>query len=65
MATGYASRLKKGVDYGTCGLPESFDSPRVYQVKITKLIQAIKESKYLCVHTGAGTSSKSILFHVR
>jgi hypothetical protein len=43
------------VDYGTCGLAEIFDSDRVYQNKVKKLVELLKKSKYLCIHTGAGT----------
>jgi hypothetical protein len=56
MAVSYAARLKKGVDYGVCGLPESLDSERVYENKLKQLIQIVKDAKYLVIHTGAGFS---------
>jgi ABC-type oligopeptide transport system substrate-binding subunit len=54
MAVSYAARLKKGVDYGVCGLPETFDSDRVYENKLKQLINIVKDSEYLVIHTGAG-----------
>ncbi len=59
MAASYASRLKKGVDYGVCGLPEVFDSSRVFENKMNKLIDLIKNSEYFVVNTGAGTFSST------
>lgn len=57
MSGGYAARLKKGVDYGTCGLPEIFDSPRILTYKINRLVSLIRTSKYIVVFTGAGIST--------
>jgi hypothetical protein len=42
MASTYAGRLKKGVHYGTCGLPEVFDSPREMHQKATALVRRLR-----------------------
>ena len=55
MALTYAARLKKGVDYGVCGLPETIDSTRIYEKKLKELVQTVKNAKHLVVYTGAGT----------
>lgn len=39
MASTYAGRLKKGVHYGTCGLPEVFDSTREVLTKAAALVR--------------------------
>lgn len=57
MAESYAARLKKGVSYGACGLPETFDTSRVFQEKAAKLVEFIRNSKQFVVHTGAGNLS--------
>jgi NAD-dependent SIR2 family protein deacetylase len=59
MAKSYASRLKKGIDYGECGLPEMFDSERVLEDKVRKLAHIIKESEYMVAFTGAGISTST------
>jgi hypothetical protein len=56
MAQSYASRLKKGIDYGTCGLPELYETARVLEDKVKRLAQLIKNAKYVVAFTGAGTS---------
>jgi hypothetical protein len=57
MSVGYASRLRPGVNYGPCGLPELSSSSRELQWKTKALIQIILESKHLVVFTGAGIST--------
>jgi mono-ADP-ribosyltransferase sirtuin 6 len=57
MSAGYADRLTKGVDYGTCGLPERIDNKRVLTNKITRAVELFKKSKYIVAHTGAGIST--------
>ncbi len=54
MAQSYAARLKKGVDYGVCGTPEFFDSPSQFFEKIDDLVELVKNTKHMVVHTGAG-----------
>ena len=66
MASTYAGRLKKGVHYGTCGLPEIFDSSREMLKKASSLVligcvpihltnqvkaQLLKNSKHAVIFT--------------
>eukprot|EP01117_Protostelium_nocturnum_P017410 TRINITY_DN7088_c0_g1_i1.p1 TRINITY_DN7088_c0_g1~~TRINITY_DN7088_c0_g1_i1.p1 ORF type:complete len:401 (-),score=142.92 TRINITY_DN7088_c0_g1_i1:2835-4037(-) len=58
MASGYASKLKKGIRYGLCGSPEYFDSDRQLETKIDSLVKLINESNdKIVIFTGAGIST--------
>jgi len=59
MSLSYAARLKKGVDYGVCGLPELTETPRSFHEKAAKLVDMVKSSKYIVVMTGAGISTST------
>lgn len=41
MASGYAARLTKGVDYGVCGLPEEYDEINSLMTKIETLVRPV------------------------
>ena len=51
------TRLKKGIDYGKCGLKEMSETERTLDDKISSLVQFITKAKYIVVHTGAGKYS--------
>eukprot|EP01119_Soliformovum_irregulare_P024351 TRINITY_DN8709_c0_g1_i2.p1 TRINITY_DN8709_c0_g1~~TRINITY_DN8709_c0_g1_i2.p1 ORF type:complete len:433 (-),score=88.16 TRINITY_DN8709_c0_g1_i2:20-1318(-) len=57
MAHTYAARLKKGINYGKCGLPENYDTDRMLLDKTKRLNKLIKECKYMVAFTGAGIST--------
>lgn len=57
MSDGYAARLKHYPHKGVCGLPESIDSPRVYQMKLKQLKELLSSSRNIVVFTGAGIST--------
>ncbi|KAK2822275.1 hypothetical protein Q5P01_022340 [Channa striata] len=59
MSVNYAAGLSPYEDKGVCGLPEEFDSPDDLKAKVETLVQLIKESKYLVVHSGAGISTSA------
>eukprot|EP00884_Botryococcus_braunii_P020970 jgi/Botrbrau1/7557/Bobra.0159s0007.1 len=60
MSLGYAQRLKKQEDYGgTLGDKEIFDSTDILKTKKQKLVDMVKESKYIVAMTGAGISTAS------
>jgi NAD+-dependent protein deacetylase sirtuin 6 len=44
MSDGYAARLKHYPNKGVCGLPESIDSPRVFQMKLKRLKELLSSS---------------------
>jgi hypothetical protein len=54
MSDNYANRLSKGVDYGVCGLPEEYDDDEDLGIKLQRLVDLVRASKYTVVHTGAG-----------
>jgi NAD+-dependent protein deacetylase sirtuin 6 len=61
MSTGYASRLKDYPNKGTCGLKESFDTPRSLSVKVQRLVDMMRQARArggrVVVCTGAGIST--------
>lgn len=58
MASGYASKLKKGIRYGLCGSPEYFDSDQQLETKIDSLVKLINEANdNIVIFTGAGIST--------
>jgi len=57
MSLSYAARLTQNVDYGECGAPELHDTQRVFERQVEKLVDLIKHSNYLVIHTGAGIST--------
>ena len=59
MSVNYASGLSRYDNKGKCGLPEQFDTPEQFTSKVNQLIDWIKESKYVVVHTGAGISTSA------
>lgn len=59
MSAGYAERLSEYPNKGVCGLPESYDSQRAFNVKLDRLAQLIQQSKYTVVLTGAGISTSA------
>jgi mono-ADP-ribosyltransferase sirtuin 6 len=54
MSDSYANRLSKGVDYGVCGLPELYDTDEDLEIKLQRLVDLVRASKFTVVHTGAG-----------
>jgi len=56
---GYANRLSKYPNKGTCGLPELFDSKRALDGKIRKLVKMMKNANRIVVITGAGISTSA------
>ena len=59
MSVNYASGLSPYDHKGKCGLPEKFDSHDELSSKIEQLIELVKKSKYVVVHTGAGISTSA------
>ncbi|XP_005094298.1 NAD-dependent protein deacetylase sirtuin-6 [Aplysia californica] len=59
MSVNYASGLSPYDHKGKCGLPEKFDAPELLSSKIDQLIELVKKSKYIVVHTGAGISTSA------
>jgi hypothetical protein len=57
MASTYADSLKKGMDPGPCGQPEIHETERAVRAKVATLARWIESSRYIVVHTGAGTNS--------
>jgi hypothetical protein len=53
MAT-YADRLTGGVDYGSCGDAEVFDTPRQFTQRLARLVELWRNADRVVVHTGAG-----------
>jgi hypothetical protein len=48
----YAQRLKKGAWRGDCGVDETQDSWSELSAKIDELVELIRESDHVVVHTG-------------
>ncbi|CAL1544478.1 unnamed protein product [Lymnaea stagnalis] len=59
MSVNYASGLSPYEHKGKCGQPEKIDSPEEVAVKMNKLIELVKSSKKIVVHTGAGISTSA------
>lgn len=59
MSEGYASRLSEYPNKGVVGLLESYDSRRTLSIKLKRLAEEFKESKYTVILTGAGISTAS------
>ena len=59
MSEGYASRLSEYPNKGVVGLPESYDSRRTLSIKLKRLAEELKASKYTVILTGAGISTAS------
>ncbi|KAL3807291.1 hypothetical protein ACHAXA_004865 [Cyclostephanos tholiformis] len=59
MSAGYAQRLSEYPNKGICGLPETYDSQRVFAYKVDKLFRLIQQSQYTVVLTGAGISTSA------
>jgi len=56
---GYANRLSDYPNKGKCGLPETIESKRIFNLKLQKLIKMMKESNYIVILTGAGISTSA------
>lgn len=56
---GYAGRLSEYSNKGVCGLPETTDSQRLFQSKVSKLAKMMQEAKHIVVLTGAGISTSA------
>jgi NAD+-dependent protein deacetylase sirtuin 6 len=70
MSDGYAARLSHYPNKGVCGLPESTDSSRVFQMKLRQLKELLSSSsssehqdrpqkKRIVLFTGAGISTSA------
>jgi len=59
MSVNYASGLSAYDNKGKCGLPETFDPEDVLASKLERLVELVRQSKYLVVHTGAGISTSA------
>jgi mono-ADP-ribosyltransferase sirtuin 6 len=59
MSAGYAARLKDYRNKGVCGLPEVFDTPRLYASNLQKLASLVRISARVVVLTGAGISTSA------
>lgn len=59
MSAGYASRLKDYPNKGVCGLPETTETARAYQMKVEQLAGFMRQSKHTVVLTGAGISTSA------
>lgn len=59
MSAAYAARLKDYRNKGVCGLPEVFDTPRVYASNMQKLASLVRISPRVVVLTGAGISTSA------
>lgn len=57
MSGGYANRLKEYPHKGVCGLPENFDTTRVFRRKMDEFVKLWKASSRIIVLTGAGLST--------
>ncbi|XP_013780307.1 NAD-dependent protein deacetylase Sirt6-like isoform X1 [Limulus polyphemus] len=57
MSCSYADGLSKYENKGICGLPEVHDQEDDLTIKVIQLVQWIRESKHVVVHTGAGIST--------
>jgi hypothetical protein len=57
---GYAARLRQDVDYGVCGLKETYESGKAVARKVARLAQLLRQHKgavWCC--TGAGISTSA------
>jgi mono-ADP-ribosyltransferase sirtuin 6 len=57
MSGDYASRLKEYHHKGVCGLPETCDSKRTLQTKVSLLADMLQKAQTVVVLTGAGIST--------
>lgn len=59
MSVNYAAGLSNfpHIHKGKCGLPEIYDSPDNLKRGVDQLVELIKNSKHMVVHTGAGIST--------
>ncbi|KAH9518346.1 NAD-dependent protein deacetylase sirtuin-6 [Bulinus truncatus] len=59
MSVNYASGLSPYEHKGKCGLPEKFEDPEELTKKVKQLIDIVKKSKQIVIHTGAGISTSA------
>ncbi|VDO75614.1 unnamed protein product [Schistosoma mattheei] len=57
MSVDYASKLSYYPNKGVCGLPEVLDDDSQLNFKLTELVNLVRRSTYIVVHTGAGIST--------
>ncbi|XP_078696572.1 NAD-dependent protein deacylase sirtuin-6-like [Branchiostoma floridae x Branchiostoma belcheri] len=59
MSVNYAAGLSDYDHKGKCGLPEKYDPPDVLAEKVSQLVDIVRQSEHLVVHTGAGISTSA------
>ncbi|KAH8402539.1 hypothetical protein KR222_008596, partial [Zaprionus bogoriensis] len=59
MSCNYAEGLSAYENKGVLGIPENFDSEEIVNQKCKELVDLIKDSKHVVLHTGAGISTSA------
>lgn len=59
MSVNYAAGLSPYENKGRCGMPETFDTPDVIEMKVQQLVSMVRASTFIVFHTGAGISTSA------